>query len=422
MSIAISINNISKSYWISNNKSQTLRDRLSQMVKVSYSKFFQNDPQLNSNSRSKFTALDNISFDIGVGEKLGIIGKNGAGKSTLLKILSKITLPDSGYITIKGKVSSLLEVGTGFHPELTGMENIYLNGAIMGLTRKEIKSRFEEIVAFSGCEAFLTTPVKRYSSGMYVRLAFAVAAHLDPEILIVDEVLAVGDAEFQDKCFGKMNEISNEGRTIIFVTHNMSALKRFCNCGVLLEKGQLTYQSHKVDDLIERYLKSDQIKSKKWSIENTTLASPYFTPLEFEVKQENDFEFISYNEEICFIIKGEILNPDENLQIGIAIYNKQNDLIFWTIHVDNKPTDRIPITKGIYKGKVNCPAELLNQGEYRAELFSAIFFKEWILEPENNSPTIYFTVQKKKLHDKFLDAEKPGMIAPLLHWKNEICS
>ena len=179
-------------------------------------------------------ALKDISFEVNQGEVLGIIGKNGAGKSTLLKLLSRITSPTTGRVRAKGKVASLLEVGTGFHPELTGRENIYLNGAILGMTRHEIKSKFDNIVEFSGISRYIDTPVKRYSSGMYVRLAFAVAAHLEPEILIVDEVLAVGDAEFQKKCLGKMKEVSTNGRTILFVSHNMAAVRGLCNKGMLL--------------------------------------------------------------------------------------------------------------------------------------------------------------------------------------------
>jgi len=192
-----------------------------------------------SKKEESFWALKDVSFGVKTGESIGIIGKNGAGKSTLLKILSRITLPTEGRVTINGTVASLLEVGTGFHPELTGRENIYLNGSILGMARKEIQAKFDEIVAFSGIERFLDTPVKRYSSGMYVRLAFAVAAHLEPEILIVDEVLSVGDAEFQRKCLGKMGHVTSSGRTVLFVSHNMEAVRKMCSRTVWLEKGQI---------------------------------------------------------------------------------------------------------------------------------------------------------------------------------------
>ncbi len=204
-----------------------------------------------------FWALKDVSFEVKQGEVVGIIGRNGAGKSTLLKILSRITEPTTGRITLRGRVASLLEVGTGFHPELTGRENIYLNGAILGMTKVEIKSKFDEIVAFAEIEKFLDTPVKRYSSGMYVRLAFAVAAHLEPEILIVDEVLAVGDAQFQKKCLGKMQEVSKGGRTVLFVSHNMSAVKALCLKVIMLEQGHVKHCGA-VDEIVECYLRSGE--------------------------------------------------------------------------------------------------------------------------------------------------------------------
>jgi lipopolysaccharide transport system ATP-binding protein len=203
-------------------------------------------------------ALQDINFSVKQGEVLGIIGRNGAGKSTMLKILSKVTSPTKGNIKVKGRIASLLEVGTGFHPELTGRENIFLNGAILGMTKTEIRSKFDEIVAFSGVEKYIDTPVKRYSSGMYVRLAFAVAAHLEPEILIVDEVLAVGDAEFQKKCLGKMKDVSGEGRTVLFVSHNMSAVQKLCDNSLLLKNGQIKSYG-KTTDVVADYLKNQSV-------------------------------------------------------------------------------------------------------------------------------------------------------------------
>src|SRR5215813_12028974 len=195
----------------------------------------------------EFWALKDVSFEVKQGERIGIIGRNGAGKSTLLKILSRITEPTTGRLSIQGRVASLLEVGTGFHQELSGRENIYLNGAILGMSRWEIKAKFDEIVAFAEVEKFLDTPVKRFSSGMYVRLAFAVAAHLEPEILIVDEVLAVGDAEFQKKCLGKMHEVATEGRTVLFVSHNMAAVQQLCQRGLMFHQGKLMFRGTIVD-------------------------------------------------------------------------------------------------------------------------------------------------------------------------------
>jgi lipopolysaccharide transport system ATP-binding protein len=206
-------------------------------------------------------ALKDMSFEVEQGEVLGIIGRNGAGKSTLLKILSRVTAPTSGVVKVKGRIASLLEVGTGFHPELTGLENIYLNGAILGMSREEVKRKFDEIIEFAGVEQFVDTPVKRYSSGMYVRLAFAVAAHLEPEILLVDEVLAVGDAEFQKKCLGKMGDVAKEGRTVLFVSHNLGSIKSLCERVMLLEKGQIAFDGN-AEHVIDTYLKAGTLMSE----------------------------------------------------------------------------------------------------------------------------------------------------------------
>lgn len=239
--IAIRLDGISKKYTIGKKKDGSLRGTLADM----FSK--------RADISTDFWALKDISFEMKKGEVLGIIGKNGAGKSTLLKILSKITRPTTGRIAITGRVSSLLEVGTGFHPELTGRENIYLNGTILGMTKREVKEKFDEIVAFSGVEKFIDTPVKHFSSGMYVRLAFAVAAHLEPEILIIDEVLSVGDAEFQKKSIGKMQSVANQGRTVLFVSHNLPAVSTLCNRGIVLKSGNLDFHGN-ATEAISHYL------------------------------------------------------------------------------------------------------------------------------------------------------------------------
>jgi lipopolysaccharide transport system ATP-binding protein len=241
----ITVENLSKRYMLGRNASQgesnpTLRDAFVRSATGFARKtgdILRGRPIIQGQRLEEFWALTDVSFDVNAGETLGIIGRNGAGKSTLLKILSRITEPTKGRITIKGRVASLLEVGTGFHPELTGRQNIYLNGAILGMTRPEIKRKFDEIVAFAEVDTFLDTPVKRYSSGMYVRLAFAVAAHLEPETLIVDEVLAVGDAAFQKKCLGKMGDVASQGRTVLFVSHNMGMISQLCSSCILLDKG-----------------------------------------------------------------------------------------------------------------------------------------------------------------------------------------
>jgi lipopolysaccharide transport system ATP-binding protein len=245
----------------SRNKYLSLRDVLSERLKNGLIK--KESPK---ESQELFWALREISFEVSEGERIGIIGRNGAGKSTLLKILSRITEPTLGRISLKGRIASLLEVGTGFHPELSGRENIFLNGAILGMSRIEIKKKFDEIVAFAEVEKFLDTPVKRYSSGMYVRLAFAVAAHLEPEILIVDEVLSVGDMQFQRKCMGKMQDVSkNEGRTILFVSHNMEAIQKLCTKGILLNHGQAIANGD-IAAIVKKYLQSNINLQSKYEI------------------------------------------------------------------------------------------------------------------------------------------------------------
>ena len=257
MTAAIQVNNLSKRYTLGAQKQpqyRTLRDLIAESAGSVASKIRHPlTKSASAKSTSDFWALKDVGFTIQAGDRVGIIGRNGAGKSTLLKLLSRITEPTSGTISLNGRVASLLEVGTGFHPELTGRENIFLNGAILGMSRAETRKKFDEIVAFSEVDQFLDTPVKRYSSGMYVRLAFAVAAHLEPDILIVDEVLAVGDAQFQNKCFGKLGEIGSEGRTVLFVSHNITALRHLCKQGIYLHQGSVAKVGG-VEECIDDYL------------------------------------------------------------------------------------------------------------------------------------------------------------------------
>jgi lipopolysaccharide transport system ATP-binding protein len=248
----IKIENLGKRYRLGRHREHQRYVALRDVIAERFKRAFRS-PRVRPIAAEEFWALKDVSFEIKKGEVVGIIGRNGAGKSTLLKLLSRITEPSRGRIRLRGRVASLLEVGTGFHPELTGRENIFLNGAILGMTKSEIRRKFDEIVAFSEIENFLDTPVKRYSSGMYVRLAFAVAAHLEPEVLVVDEVLAVGDAEFQKKCLGKMHDVASEGRTVIFVSHNMQAISLLCSRGILLRAGSLAYAGG-VKETIDLYL------------------------------------------------------------------------------------------------------------------------------------------------------------------------
>jgi len=324
--IAIHAKNLGKSYIIGHERNEryvALRDVLTSKVKQIAGKtrqIFRSGQLIAGNEFEEFWALKDLSFEIKEGDRFGIIGRNGAGKSTLLKVLSRITEPTSGSVRIKGRVASLLEVGTGFHPELTGRENIYLNGTILGMSRKEIKMKFDEIVDFSEVENFLDTPVKRYSSGMYVRLAFSVAVNMDPEILIVDEVLAVGDAEFQKKCLGKMDEVSKRKcRTVLFVSHNMLAVKNLCENAMLLDKGQILTMGS-ASNVIKEYLtKPLKIKSSKDFIKDNKSRRGNGEVRFTEIVINNGATTIDPTEEIRFICKAEVITSVNQVYFNLMI-------------------------------------------------------------------------------------------------------
>ena len=278
MSSAITVQGLGKKYVLNHQRHErytALRDVLSNGAKNWASRLFSRTTEKNDPTHEEFWALKDLDLEIKQGDRIGIIGRNGAGKSTLLKILSRITEPTVGKFSINGRVASLLEVGTGFHPELTGRENIFLNGAILGMSKLEIQFKFDEIVAFAEVEKFLDTPVKHYSSGMYVRLAFAVAAHLEPEILIVDEVLAVGDAQFQKKCLGKMSEVSEQGRTVLFVSHNMAMISNLCQKGIVLDAGRVAFQGPISEAILNYYQAAGEKNNlaRKHESDNAALVS-----------------------------------------------------------------------------------------------------------------------------------------------------
>lgn len=320
-------------------------------------------------SQEEFYALQDISFDIMEGESIGIIGKNGAGKSTLLKLLSRITPPTSGRIQYSGRIASLLEVGTGFHPELTGRENIFLNGAIMGMKKKEIHSRFDEIVAFSGVEKFLDTPLKHYSSGMQLRLAFSVAAHLEPEILIIDEVLAVGDAEFQKKCMGKMESVAGSGKTILFVSHNLAALNSLCSKSVLLEKGKLI-TSGITSDVIDHYLNMNLSLKSEHEKGVIDLTGHSHSEIVKKIKLINDGRpsgHFTSGLKAEFIIECESQTEFQNPVIGIVISDHfGTDLI----GINNKHYGiPLPSIHGLTSFKISIPRLPLIAGNYKLSVF-----------------------------------------------------
>lgn len=330
--IAIKFENISKQYRLGLVGTGTISHDLNRWWHVVRGK---EDPYLkigevndrSSKANSKYVwALKDITFDVKQGEVLGIIGKNGAGKSTLLKILSRVTSPTTGTIKAKGRIASLLEVGTGFHPEMTGRENIFMNGSIMGMTKTEIKSKLDEIVDFAGVEKYIDTPVKRYSSGMTVRLGFAIAAHLEPEILVVDEVLAVGDAEFQKKAIGKMQDVSRgQGRTVLFVSHNMATLKNLCHNGVLLKDGQIEYQSD-INDVIEKYISAYSFRTS-FDPDKKRDGSGKAKVINLRLLNETTKEEVStykMGEDILVEVQIEAREPIPNLDVNIRLNNLYN--------------------------------------------------------------------------------------------------
>ena len=306
-------------------------------------------------------ALDDVSFKLQQGEALGIIGRNGAGKSTLLKIMSRVTAPTSGVVKVKGRIASLLEVGTGFHPELTGRENIFLNGAILGMSRAEVDRKFDEIVDFSGVEKFIDTPVKRYSSGMYVRLAFAVAAHLEPEILVVDEVLAVGDAEFQRKCLGKMSDVANAGRTVLFVSHNMPAILRLCSTAIMLERGCLVKQST-AEEVTNYYLNSNENAegTVSWTGEDAPGTDEIkLTGIRLVDREGKSKSLVEVNAPSYLEIEYDVRQPGLKFRVA-AGFNTQGVVAFTT----NEPYETQHDRAGRYISRVEIPANLLAEGEY----------------------------------------------------------
>ncbi len=316
------------------------------------------------NESVELMALDNINFDVHRGEILGIIGRNGAGKSTLLKILSRITSPSSGSIKIKGRIGSLLEVGTGFHPELTGRENIFLNGAILGMTRSEIASKFEQIVDFSEMARFIDTPVKRYSSGMTVRLAFSVAAHLEPEILIVDEVLAVGDVEFQKKCIGKMEDVADHGRTVLFVSHNMNVIQSLCTRGILLNQGQLEYEGS-IEETTSRYMSGTR---ETQSIKTSDFRGGLKQFIEFESLKVNDHSLdskhaFSPSEPISITLTGDSGDDFKDAEIFVALFC--DGFRIATLFDQDQAT---PLKEGRFESRFTIAGNTLNPARYSIQI------------------------------------------------------
>lgn len=422
MSSAIKVENLSKIYRLGEIGTGTIsRDIERWFAKIRGKE----DPFLKvgqTNDRSKkgdsdiVYSLQDINFEIEQGDAVGIIGRNGAGKSTLLKILSRVTSPSTGKINIKGRVASLLEVGTGFHPELTGRENIFLNGAILGMRKKEIQRKLDEIIDFSGVERYIDTPVKRYSSGMYVRLAFAVAAHLESEILVVDEVLAVGDAEFQRKCLGKMGEVSKgEGRTVLFVSHNMAAVQSLCNKGIVLQHGKKLFDGTS-NDAISSYQKTNltsDIVTSNWSEKEAP--GDHRARLLAAEAYPTQGDFINFGSGITlkFIVQSNI--NKSLLDVSFNLKNQEEVLMF---HHGNYLTELNELTQGTYEMKVEIPPYILNEGYYSADVWMGLSNTEMVGKAAVKA--ISFNVDKSNIDH--IVKSVPGIIRPKLNYTTKLIS
>jgi lipopolysaccharide transport system ATP-binding protein len=423
MSLAISVEKLSKAYQLGEFSTGTISQDIQRWWMLKRGK---EDPFLKigeTNNRSTkggsniVWSLKDIDFKVEQGDSVGIIGRNGAGKSTLLKLLSQVTSPTSGSIKIKGRIASLLEVGTGFHPELSGRENIFLNGAILGMRKKEIQKQFDEIVDFSGVERYIDTPVKRYSSGMYVRLAFAVAAHLESEILIVDEVLAVGDAEFQKKCLGKMNDMStSHGRTLLFVSHNMTAINSLCRTGIYLRNGELV-KSGEANEVINYYLSTstEVATRKRWDLENAP-GDEVARLLEVKLTDThgNDIDSIDFYQgaimEYTYIILKSGYNPAPN----VHIFNQKGDYVLISAPLKSQ----IHNEKGTYTVRMKIPSHYLNEGRYIVGVALSTIIPQ----------TVHFYEQEALIVDVIEDMEQrdtdyrgniPGIVRTILDWEVE---
>jgi len=418
---ALSAENISKMYRLGNVGTGSLRDDLARTwARVRgqddpFQKIGETNDRTAQGSSDYVWAVKDVSFEVKPGEVLGVVGRNGAGKSTLLKILSRVTTPSTGKITLHGRVASLLEVGTGFHPELTGRENIFLNGAILGMRRHEIKRKFDEIVAFAGVERYIDTPVKRYSSGMYVRLAFAVAAHLEPEILIVDEVLAVGDAEFQKKCLGKMKDVSSgEGRTVLFVSHNMAAVKSLCDRAILMEHGRLTYQGQ-TDDVVTRYLRggSDQANHKTFTGNELSVEGLDVLGIGIRAGGKDVNDPIREGEQIL-IETSYALHADfaDRYTLTYHLYNELGEAMFSFSHSG----DGVALQPG--RNTVTCefPARFLNTGTFYLSLFLVVD-KSRALRVEKDVAS--FTVSNAAYELGTWMGREPGYLKPGFTWTHK---
>jgi lipopolysaccharide transport system ATP-binding protein len=417
--LAIRVEDLGKQYRIglSPERYRTLRDSLVQAV-TSPGQLIRSN---GGRSQDRIWALQQVSFEVQKGQVLGVIGRNGAGKSTLLKILSRVTEPTTGMVEIHGRVGSLLEVGTGFHPELSGRENIYLNGAILGMKRAEIDAKFGEIVAFSEVEKFIDTPVKRYSSGMYLRLAFAVAAHLEPDILVVDEVLAVGDAEFQRKCLGKMSDVAQQGRTVLFVSHNMSAILRLTEESIVLDKGQLMLRAP-TTQAVDFYMSSgfSDTGQRIWDLDEIPVEAAPFRPLAVRLYDPRGrvVDTVRSTEPVSVAVEYELATPITGLRVGIYMLTTRGEYVFTSFDTDNPDLYEQFSTRpaGHYTSACIIPANFLNEGRYVIGLNASSFRVKRYFQDEQ---ALTFTVDGAGAPGMQWPEARPGPVRPDLDWKIE---
>lgn len=417
--IAIRVENLGKQYRIGmqTERYRTLRDSLVEAARWPVNLLRGNLGR----ATETIWALKDISFEVSRGEVLGVVGRNGAGKSTLLKILSRVTEPSRGYAEIHGRVGSLLEVGTGFHPELTGRENIALNGAILGMKRAEIERKFDEIVAFSGVEKFIDTPVKRYSSGMYLRLAFAVAAHMEPEILVVDEVLAVGDAEFQRKCLGKMSDVANEGRTVLFVSHNMSAILRLTQETIVLEKGELIMRAP-TPQAVDYYLTSGfaQTGERLWLADEVPPEASPFRPVALRIRnpQGTVVDTARSVEPLTIEVEYQLERSITGLRVGIYLMTSHGEHIFTAFDTDDQSQfENFSVRPGgRYLSRCTLPADFLNEGRYVLGINASTFRVRRYFQDEH---ALAFTVDAAGAPGMQWLEPRLGPVRPRLNWQIE---
>jgi lipopolysaccharide transport system ATP-binding protein len=419
MSTVIRVDHVSKRFRIGlvRQRYQTLSEKITDTLSAPL-RTFRRIQTPKTDAEDTIWALRDISFEVSKGQVMGIIGRNGAGKSTLLKILSRITEPTEGFITIRGRVGSLLEVGTGFHPELTGRENIYLNGAVLGMKRAEIEKKFDEIIAFSEIEKFIDTPVKRYSSGMYLRLAFAVAAHLEPEILVVDEVLAVGDAEFQKKCLGKMGDVAQQGRTVLFVSHNMSAILRLTQESIVLEKGRLVLRAPS-NQAVDYYLSNGHASSGErfWEEDEIPVGAAPFRPVALRLRdsKHNNVDSIRSTEPFVIEMEYYLDAPVTGLRIGFYLTTTRAESVFTSFDTDDpdmfeKYTNR---PAGRYISRCTVPPDMLNSGRYSLGVNASSFQIRRYFQDEN---ALDFNVDSTGAPGTHWPEQRDGVVRPRLQW------